>query len=165
MQCAQVLQDKRIHLVSLQNEKDVAKQAEGKRIYNLIARRCKEIVENEKAKRQAAIDAKMALHSCVEDAYEKLRDYPELLKQLETDYGVKEESGAVRIARTGLAFLDSLIIDSESLETAPALYSGTSLLEILALSDQDLLAHQWQGGTLGLKQRRALLAQFLEQQK
>ena len=161
-QLAQERQDKEKRLVELQNEKYAKYKAEGKRIYDLIARQCKEIVENEKVKRQAAIDAKLSLNSCVEYAYEKLRDYPDFLYDLEQEYGIQREDGATRIVRTGLAYLNSLILESQALETAPSLPGGYSILEVLALSDQEMLGHQWDGGTLGLKQRRALLAQFLE---
>jgi hypothetical protein len=160
---ARALDEKRHRVNDLHQEKHEKHNAEGEKRYRSLAARYQVLKANELKKRQSALDAKLALDTLIHTAHEQLEPYPEWLRKIQQEHGVVKEDGVTSIVRAAVALLTCLITYSENLESAPALRGGQSLIEVLALTDQDLLAHQWDdGGTYSLKQRRALLLSFLE---
>lgn len=93
----------------------------------------------------------------------RLEPYPDLQRLFVQEHHIAPSDGPLRVAVSAIKYLEALIADHLSLEQTTT-EDGRPLFEILALTDQEILA-QYQGGLYNLQEKRAQLLDFVEQRK
>lgn len=92
-----------------------------------------------------------------------LADWPDLQERFLQEHNVPivyEMNGTQKIARAAIEYYEALIEHAGELQDAAA-YDGTPLSEVLALTDQEVLAHGHDGGIALLQEKRAVLLRYV----
>lgn len=90
-----------------------------------------------------------------------LADYPDLQERFLQEHSLPEPTTAVqKIARAAIEYLEALIEHGEELQGV-TVFDGTPIVEVLALTDQEVLAHDHDGGIALLQEKRAMLLRYV----
>lgn len=151
-------------LSRMQNERDEQHYNEGKKIYQ------GRMVGSQKLKQEAAEieDLREQKYQAIEtyqfDTLKQLDAYPDLQRLYMQEHNVEYVDASIRVCLAAIAYLETLIADHLELENATT-SDGRPLCEILALTDQEILAGSCQGGLYNLQEKRAQLLAYIETHK
>lgn len=101
-----------------------------------------------------------------EEALNRLAAWPHLQQQFLQEHSLELHSlsepttGIAHIARAAIAYLDALIEYGEELPDM-LVQDGVAISELLSLSEQEVLAHDYRGGVDVLQQKRDALLRFV----
>jgi chromosome segregation ATPase len=148
----------------LQNERDELHNDAGKKIYQecmaAYQQEKQKIAEQERQTEQMYQD----IESLQFDILKKLDEYPELQRLFMQEHNVTPSDGPTRVCLAAICYLESLIADHLELENC-YLSDGRHVTELMALTDQEILANTYQGGLYNLQDKRSELLDFVEQRK
>jgi seryl-tRNA synthetase len=137
-------------LQELEAQQNAKRNQEGEKAYREYEALYQDILKTEEDSKNAQ-----------KDIVEALSDWPELQERFVKEHSMPEPTdGISRIAQAAIAYLEALLADGEELIGA-TIHDGTPLSEVLALTDQEVLAHGYQGGIDLLQRKRAILLRYV----
>jgi chromosome segregation ATPase len=144
------IQDLKGHLQEVEQKRNELHKVKGEQTYFDVMLRYRNLTDMIEDKERAQ-----------EQIVEHLAQWPDLQQRFLEETSVPDPSdGPSRIAQAALGYLDALIAESTTLQGV-TLFDGTPLCQVLALTDQEVLAQSYQGGLDLLQKKRALLQRFI----
>lgn len=140
-------------LRELEQQQDAKKRDEGEKAYREYEALYLDMIKTEENSKKAQ-----------QDILEALADYPEAQGRFFAKYNIPEPDtceleDVQKIARAAIELFELLIEHSEELQGV--MVAGNPIAETLALTDVEVLAHQYDGGIDLLQRKRAALLRFV----
>jgi chromosome segregation ATPase len=136
---------------------------QGKKVYQACMSGYQELKRKASTQQQDLEQTYQEIESSHSAILNQLEPYPDLQRLFMSEHNVEPTDGPLRVTEAAITYLERLIADHLSLEQA-AMNDGKPLCEILALTDQEILA-QYQGGLYNLQEKRSQLLDWAEQHK
>lgn len=142
-------------LQTLEKQRAEAYTEQGELAYAMCKQRYLDVVQASREKLGAQ-----------EQALSHLAAWPHLQQQFLQEHALELHSlsepttGIAHIARAAIAYIDALIEYGEELPDM-LVQDGVAISELLSLSEQEVLAHDYRGGVDVLQQKRAALLKFV----
>lgn len=142
-------------LQALEKQRNEAYNKQGELAYAVCKQGYLDIVQASREKLRAQ-----------EEALNRLAAWPHLQQQFLQEHSLELHSlsepttGIAHIARAAIAYIDALIEYGEELPDM-LVQDGVAISELLSLSEQEVLAHDYRGGVDVLQQKRAALMKFV----
>lgn len=142
-------------LQSLEKQRNEAYNKQGALAYAVCKQRYLDVVQASRNKLRAQ-----------EEALSHLAAWPDLQQQFLQEHALELYSlsepttGIAHIARAAIAYIDALIEYGEELPDM-LVQDGVAISELLSLSEQEVLAHDYRGGVDVLQQKRDALLRFV----